>query len=83
MARTAQPVAELASRTYWAAEQTGGRFEQRHDLQPAVAPPPPLTTAQIEHFKREGYVSSALVRAACAVAAEQARADLRGPTPRR
>ena len=83
MPRTAHPVPELAPRTYWAAEQTGGRFEQRHDLQPAVTPPPPLTTAQIEHFKREGYVSSGLVQTACAVAAGQARANVRGPTPRR
>ncbi len=47
---------ELVPARFWAAEQTGGRLEKRHDMQPAVAPPPPLSIAQIEHFKKEGYV---------------------------
>ena len=48
---------ELAPAMFLAAEQTGGRFEERHDYQPAQPLPPPLSAAEIEHFKTEGYVS--------------------------
>lgn len=48
---------ELAPAMFLAAEQTGGRFEERHDYQPAKPLPPPLSAAEIEHFKTEGYVS--------------------------
>ena len=48
---------ELAPATFLAAEQTGGRLEVRHDYQPAKPLPPPLSAAEIEHFKTEGYVS--------------------------
>ena len=48
---------ELALATFLAAEQTGGRLEERHDYQPAKPLPPPLSAAEIEHFKTEGYVS--------------------------
>ena len=48
---------ELGAATFLAAEQTGGRLEVRHDYQPAKPLPPPLSAAEIEHFKTEGYVS--------------------------
>lgn len=55
----AQHAAEgLVPTKFWAARQTGGRFEEDHDMQPAVALPPPLSAAEIEHFKTEGYVSA-------------------------
>ena len=48
---------EMVPATFLAAEQTGGRLEVRHDYQPAKPLPPPLSPAEIEHFKTEGYVS--------------------------
>ena len=49
--------APVATAMFLAAEQTGGRLEVRHDYQPAKPLPPPLSAAEIEHFKTEGYVS--------------------------